>query len=129
VPSNNRIERAKQAAVAAELTVQERVLLFCLGSGTEWAQAGVTGATATAMLVRGLAERDASGRLALTPQGPRGAGCPVERTRPNLTRRLGSPAPIFRTSRKPLSPRHLQGNPAVRPLVLTLHLKSRITGE
>jgi hypothetical protein len=33
--------------IAAELSVQERVLLFCLASGTEWAQAGVTGATAS----------------------------------------------------------------------------------
>jgi hypothetical protein len=57
------------STIAAELTVQERVLLFCLASGTEWAQAGVTGATATAMLVRGLVDRDASGRLKLTPQG------------------------------------------------------------
>jgi hypothetical protein len=57
------------STIAADLTVQERVLLFCLASGTEWAQAGVTGATATAMLVRGLVNRRASGRLGLTPQG------------------------------------------------------------
>jgi hypothetical protein len=54
--------------IAAELSVQERVLL-CLASGTEWAQAGVTGATATMMLVRGLVERDALARLQMTPQG------------------------------------------------------------
>jgi hypothetical protein len=59
----------KGASTAAELSVPERVLLFCVASGTEWAQAGVTGATATAMLVRGLVERDAAGRLELTPQG------------------------------------------------------------
>ena len=57
------------AAVAGELTVPERVLLFCVASGTEWAEAGVTGATATAMLVRGLIERDASDRLTLTKDG------------------------------------------------------------
>jgi hypothetical protein len=45
------------------------VLLFCVASGTEWAQVGVTGATATAMLVRGLINRDALGRLRLTPEG------------------------------------------------------------
>jgi hypothetical protein len=55
--------------IAAELSVQERVLLFCLASGTEWAQAGVTGATATMMLVRSLVERDALARLQMTPQG------------------------------------------------------------
>jgi hypothetical protein len=32
-------------------------------------QAGVTGATATMMLVRGLVERDALARLQMTPQG------------------------------------------------------------
>jgi hypothetical protein len=57
------------STVPTELSVPERVLLFCLASGTEWAHAGVTGATATAMLVRGLVERDASGRLELTPHG------------------------------------------------------------
>ena len=57
------------AAVAGELTVPQRVLLFCVASGTEWAEAGVTGATATAMLVRGLIERDASDRLTLTKDG------------------------------------------------------------
>jgi hypothetical protein len=29
--------------VAADLSTPERVLLFCLASGTEWAEAGVTG--------------------------------------------------------------------------------------
>jgi hypothetical protein len=47
----------------------ERVLLFCLVSRTEWAQAGVTGATTTMMLVRGLVERDANGGLKMTPRG------------------------------------------------------------
>jgi hypothetical protein len=42
------------STIAAQLDVPERVLLFCLASGTEWAQAGVTGATTTMMLVRGL---------------------------------------------------------------------------
>jgi hypothetical protein len=35
----------------------------------EWAQAGVTGATATMMLVRGLVERDSTGGLKMTPKG------------------------------------------------------------
>jgi hypothetical protein len=30
--------------IAADLSTPERVLLFCLASGTEWAQVGVTGA-------------------------------------------------------------------------------------
>jgi hypothetical protein len=57
------------AAIAAELTVLERVLLLCLASGTEWAQAGVTGATTTMMLVRGLVERDSTGGLKMAPRG------------------------------------------------------------
>jgi hypothetical protein len=43
--------------------------LFCLASCTEWTEAGVTGATATAMVVRGLVDRDAPARLELTPDG------------------------------------------------------------
>jgi hypothetical protein len=38
--------------VAADLSTPERILLFCLASGTEWAEAGVTGKTETAMVVR-----------------------------------------------------------------------------
>jgi hypothetical protein len=49
--------------------VPERVLLFRVASGTEWERAGVTGATVTAMIVRGLIERDAAAHLTLTSQG------------------------------------------------------------
>jgi len=55
--------------IAADLSTPERILLFCLASGTEWAQAGVTGVTITQMVVRGLVERDAAERLVLTPDG------------------------------------------------------------
>jgi hypothetical protein len=54
---------------AGDLSTPDRTLLFCLASGTEWAQAGVTGATVTAMIVRGLIDRD-SARLVLTSDGP-----------------------------------------------------------
>ena len=57
------------STIAAELSVPERVLLFCVASGTEWARAGVTGATATAMVVRGLIERNSADELALTKDG------------------------------------------------------------
>jgi hypothetical protein len=57
------------SSIAADLSTPERVLLFCVASGTEWAQAGVTSATGSAMLVRGLINRDAAGRLVLTPDG------------------------------------------------------------
>jgi hypothetical protein len=38
----------------ASLGVRERMLLFCVGSGTDWQRAGVTGETITALVVRGL---------------------------------------------------------------------------
>jgi hypothetical protein len=56
-------------SIAAELTVPERILLFCLASDTDWQKAGVTHAVAQHMLVRGLIERDhAATRYALTDQ-------------------------------------------------------------
>jgi hypothetical protein len=36
---------------------------------TEWAEAGITGATVTAMVVRGLVDRDSAARLVLTRDG------------------------------------------------------------
>ena len=59
--------------VAADLSTAERILLFCLASGTEWAEAGVTGKTETAMVVRGLIDRDSAARLVPTSGGSRGA--------------------------------------------------------
>jgi hypothetical protein len=55
--------------IAADLSMSERILLFCIDSGTEWAQAGVTGTTVTAMVIRDLVDRDAAARLVLTPDG------------------------------------------------------------
>jgi hypothetical protein len=55
--------------IAAELTVPERVLLFCLASHTDWVKAGVTHATAQRLPVRNLVERDHAAQLALTDQG------------------------------------------------------------
>jgi hypothetical protein len=55
---------------AADLAVSERIVLFCLASGTEWERAGVTHATAQQMLVRGLIDRDPGpARFKLTPDG------------------------------------------------------------
>jgi hypothetical protein len=56
--------------IVAELTVPERVLLFCLASGTDWVKAGVTHATAQHLLVRNLVVRDhAAADFVLTDQG------------------------------------------------------------
>jgi hypothetical protein len=62
---------AKQTAelIAAELTMPERLLLFCLASDTDWQAASITHATAQHMAVRGLIERQASTRFVLTDQG------------------------------------------------------------
>jgi len=56
-------------AVRTELSIPERILLFCVASRTEWESAGVTGATVAVLVVRGLIERGAGGRLVLTKQG------------------------------------------------------------
>jgi hypothetical protein len=55
--------------IAAELTLPERVLLFCLASDTDWVKAGMTHSIAQHMLVRALAERDQATKLVLTDQG------------------------------------------------------------
>jgi hypothetical protein len=63
-------KRPTPGEIAADLPVSERVLLFCLASGTDWAKAGVTQATAQHMLVRGFVDRDsAAARFTLTPHG------------------------------------------------------------
>ena len=49
--------------VAASLSVPERLLLFCIASHTDWQKSSVTGTTVTAMMVRGLIERNGGRRL------------------------------------------------------------------
>ena len=57
------------AAAAPPLSIPERVLLFCVASDTDWEHAGITGMTVTAMIVRGLIQRDPAGRLWPTKEG------------------------------------------------------------
>ncbi len=57
------------AAIAAALTVPDRVLLFCLASGTDWRKAGVSHAAAQVMMVRGLIEREHGTTYRLTDDG------------------------------------------------------------
>jgi hypothetical protein len=54
---------------ASDLSIRERVLLFCVGSGTDWKRAGIPGETVTSMILKGLVVRDALGRLDLTGRG------------------------------------------------------------
>jgi hypothetical protein len=57
-------------ASIADLTVAERLLLFCLSTDTDWRAASITHATAQHMMVRGLIERDqVASRFVLTEQG------------------------------------------------------------
>ena len=51
------------------LTVRERLLLFCVASGTDWQRAGIPGEIVTEMVVKSLVVRDPLGRLALTNGG------------------------------------------------------------
>jgi hypothetical protein len=50
----------------ADLTIRERLLLFCVASSTDWQRTGVSGEIVTAMILTGHIVRDALGRLALT---------------------------------------------------------------
>ena len=59
----------KPEKIATGLSVPERVLLFCIASRTDWQKAGITGETVTLMVVKGLVERDAAGRLFLAEDG------------------------------------------------------------
>jgi hypothetical protein len=64
------VARSLRSIAADALAVPERVLLFCVASGTDWQKAGVTGETM--LVVKGLLDRDATGRLTLTEQGRTG---------------------------------------------------------
>ena len=45
------------------------MLLFCIASATDWLLARITAETATALLLKGLLQRDTTGRLSLTDRG------------------------------------------------------------
>jgi hypothetical protein len=66
---NFRAAWVKSQSSSPTLRIPERILLFCIASKTEWERAGITGATVTAMVIKGLIERDAVGELTLTKQG------------------------------------------------------------
>jgi hypothetical protein len=68
--------------IAAELTVSERVLLFCLASDTNWVKAGVSHSTAQHLLVRNLVERDHATDFALTDQGRSVLDALIKKARP-----------------------------------------------
>ena len=47
------------------LGMRERVLLFCIASGTDWQRAGGAGEIVTALVVKGFFVRDAAGQSLL----------------------------------------------------------------
>jgi hypothetical protein len=56
--------------IAADLRAPDRIMLFCIASGTDWERGGVTHATAEHLLLRNLIDRDQSAtRFKLTPLG------------------------------------------------------------
>ena len=57
------------AAQALTLSIPARLLLFCVASRTGWERAGITRATVTTLVVRGLIERDVAGGLTISKQG------------------------------------------------------------
>ena len=57
------------AAQAQALSIPARLLLFCVASRTAWERAGITRATITTLVIRGLIERDVAGGLTMTKQG------------------------------------------------------------
>ena len=57
-------------SIAAALTVPQRLLLFCVASGTDYRRAGITPATVQLCVIRELIERKESpARLVLTDKG------------------------------------------------------------
>ena len=56
-------------AQAQALSIPARLLLFCVASRTGWERAGITRATVTTLVVRGLIERDVAGGLTITRRG------------------------------------------------------------
>src|SRR5260370_629113 len=62
-------KRPPQKPTAPDLTVRERVLLFCVASRTDWQKAGVPGETIIEMIEKGLVVDHALDWLALTASG------------------------------------------------------------
>jgi hypothetical protein len=56
----------------SNLTVRERILLFCVATRTDWQRAGVPGETVIDMIEKGLIVDHPLDRLTLTMRGPSG---------------------------------------------------------
>ena len=67
--SDDMSKRPARADAPPALSIQERILLFCVASGTDWEHAGITGALVTSMVIKGLIAREPTGGLYLTKEG------------------------------------------------------------
>jgi hypothetical protein len=56
-------------AQAEALSIPARLLLFCVATRTDRERAGITRATVTTTVIRGLIERNVAGALTVTKQG------------------------------------------------------------
>jgi hypothetical protein len=64
-----RVKTKMPSDAAADLTVRERLILFCAASGTDWVRARLSAAAVTYVVVKGLIKRDDAGKLSLTDRG------------------------------------------------------------
>jgi hypothetical protein len=62
-------KRPPQDPTASDLSVHERILLFCIASRTDWQKAGVPGETVIDMIEKRLIVDHRFDRLALTMRG------------------------------------------------------------
>jgi hypothetical protein len=77
----------KPEDIAAKLTAQERVILFCAATGIDHVAVGILARAMQAMAIRGLIERDDSGAYALTDTGRAAFAALLERAGINLAPR------------------------------------------
>jgi hypothetical protein len=64
--------------IATRLTLPQRVLLFCVASGTDWRKFGIQNPTVQLTILHGLVERE-NEQLVLTNQGRAILGVLIER--------------------------------------------------
>jgi hypothetical protein len=62
-------KRPSQDPTAVDLTVRERILLFCIATRIDWQKAGVPGEIVLDMIEKGLIVDHTFDRLALTMRG------------------------------------------------------------
>ena len=68
--------RPTPKSIAATLSVPQRLLLFCVASGSDYRKAGINGASVQLAIIRGLVERDDRKKIVCWPgQSTGSVGC------------------------------------------------------